>query len=119
MNGRSTNTNLTAITQYVSEYLNDQFQTEVTYTDLIKAFDRVDRHLLEKFVSFEVSHLLILTQYVIGSNCKSSQYIALGVPLSSNLEQLQFSIFRVESFKHCQILQITLTRNRNGSQARI
>lgn len=67
LTGRSTTTNLVSITQFLAETIDDGSQTDVVYTDLSKAFDKLDHGLLlnklclfgitPKFLNFFQSYL--------------------------------------------------------------
>ncbi|XP_063929874.1 uncharacterized protein LOC135142136 [Zophobas morio] len=50
--GRSTTTNLCEFTQFVSESLEQKYQVDVAYTDLSKAFDKVNHKPLIKEITF-------------------------------------------------------------------
>ncbi|KAH0818010.1 hypothetical protein GEV33_004781 [Tenebrio molitor] len=57
---RSTDTNLVSISQYLSDALDNHSQVDVVYTDLSKAFDRIDHGLLLiKLESFGFSDSLV------------------------------------------------------------
>jgi hypothetical protein len=59
--GRSTETNLVTISQFLYEALNNHSQVDVVYTDFSKAFDMIDHNLLlNKLESFGFSDDLVL-----------------------------------------------------------
>jgi retron-type reverse transcriptase len=60
MRGRSVETNLVSLTQFLAEALNENKQVDVIYTDFSKAFDRIDHQLLlHKLDRFGFSDQLI------------------------------------------------------------
>jgi hypothetical protein len=60
MKGRSVETNLVSLTQFLAEALNENKQVDVIYTDFSKAFDRIDHQLLlHKLDRFGFSDQLI------------------------------------------------------------
>lgn len=59
IDGRSSLTNLTVLTQSMSETLDEQGQVDVVYTDFAEAFHRIDHNvLLTKLDTFGFSKLL-------------------------------------------------------------
>lgn len=104
MEGRSTITNLSCFSQYISEHLDKQGQVDVVYTDLSKAFDRIDHNILLKKlhnIGVSDSNLVLIRSYlqdrphyVMYNGYKSDQYTPTsGVPQGSNLGPLFFLIF--------------------------
>ena len=102
--GRSTISNLTCITQYLSNCLDNNLQVDVIYTDISKAFDRINHiNLLCKLHQFGFSTplLSLFTSYlhdrklsVVYNNCKSTNYLqSSGVPQGSNLGPLLFLLY--------------------------
>ena len=69
MEKRSTNTNLTCLTQFLSKVLDQQGQVDVIYTDFSKVFDRIDhRILLAKLSKLGFSDALVTSGVPQGSN---------------------------------------------------
>lgn len=101
---RSTVTNLVAITQYLSNNLDNNKQVDVIYTDMAKAFDRIDHSILlckldrigfsAPLVSLFDSYLSKRKHYVAYKGHFSDQFSpSSGVPQGTNLGPLLFLIF--------------------------
>ena len=104
MEKRSTISNLTCITQFISDTLDSQGQVDVIYTDIQKAFDKIDHFLLlsklnaigvsEALLSLLESYLLNRIQSVEYGGYNSRSFVATsGVPQGSNLGPLLFLVF--------------------------
>ncbi|XP_063932658.1 uncharacterized protein LOC135144566 [Zophobas morio] len=92
MKHRSTSTNLCEFIQYVSNALNSGYQVDVIFTDLSKAFDVVDHHLLiNKLSHYGLCNGLVSLEY---KNCKSNEFLtSSGVLQGSNLGPTLFNLF--------------------------
>lgn len=101
---RSTCTNLCYFVQFTAEILDKQGQVDVIYTDISKAFDRIDHGLLLaklKMYGFSDSLIILLTSYlqnrtqsVVYNGYTSESFIPKsGVPQGSNLGPLLFLLF--------------------------
>lgn len=104
MPSRSTVTNLSNMTQYISQNMDNRLQTDSIYTDLTKAFDKIcHARLILKLQCYGFSNNLIALikdyldnrkLFVIVNNYKSNSYFSTsGVPQGSNLGPLLFLLF--------------------------
>ena len=102
--GRSTVTNLSKYTHFISKNINNKVQVDSVYTDFSSAFDSVDHSLLlHKLKSYGIvgklhkllsSYLSNRTQIVtINSGASRSEFVTSGVPQGSILGPLMFVIF--------------------------
>ena len=96
--------NLCSFTNFVSQALDQRLQVDVVYTDLTKAFDKVNHCILfSKLEKFGICDSLVLLirslltcrqQYVEYSRYRSQIfYVNSGVAQGSNLGPLLFMIF--------------------------
>lgn len=101
---RSTVTNLTCLTQHVSEVLDEGGQVDVIYTDFSKAFDRIDHGIIlsklgaagfgDTLLVFFGSYLRGRRSYVQYMNYTSAKYaLSSGVPQGSILGPLFFVLY--------------------------
>lgn len=104
LRGRSTVTNLTVITEYISRVLDDRGQVDVIYTDFSRAFDSIDFEILisklsslglsPSFLQLLHSYLYNRCTYVFYNGFRSYDFFPTsGVPQGSNLGPLLFVLF--------------------------
>ncbi len=118
MAGKSTKTNLTIFTDYLFKNVENGYAVDCIYTDIKKAFDRVNIQLLvnklnnlgirNPILSWINSYLTGRLQRVKISNNRSCFIeVTSGVPQGSHIDPLLFLVFinDVNSvFKHCRFL---------------
>ena len=102
--GRSTLTNLTCMSQAIADTLDEKKQLDVIYTDISKAFDKINHRILlgklsalgfsDLMVKFFSSYLSGRRNFVLYNGFKSDCYTATsGVPQGSTLGPLFFLIY--------------------------
>jgi hypothetical protein len=102
--GRSTSTNLSCISHFISAALDKNTQVDVIYTDFSKAFDRIDHNILLnklRHFGFSDSLLNLFESYLLDRFCyvnvlgfySARLVVNSGVPQGSNLGPLLFLLF--------------------------
>jgi hypothetical protein len=102
--GRSTSTNLSCISHFISAALDKNTQVDVIYTDFSKAFDRIDHNILLnklRYFGFSDSLLNLFESYLLDRFCyvnvlgfySARLVVNSGVPQGSNLGPLLFLLF--------------------------
>lgn len=102
--GRSTITNSMIFNKYIFEAFEENLQVDTIYTDLSKAFDRVDHSALvqvlyktgfgDPLLSWFRSYLSDRLQWIKINGHKSSvSFVPSGVPQGGHLSPLLFSLF--------------------------
>jgi hypothetical protein len=102
--GRSTSTNLSCISHFISAALDKNTQVDVIYTDFSKAFDRIDHNILLnklRHFGFSDSLLNLFESYLSDRFCyvnvlgfySARLVVNSGVPQWSNLGPLLFLLF--------------------------
>lgn len=101
---KSTVTNLVTLSQFLSNALDNNYQVDVIYTDISKAFDRINPNVFikkiaglgfnNKLIDFLFSYL-INRKYFVSYNAHMSDcyHASLGVPQGSNLGPLIFLLY--------------------------
>lgn len=104
ISGRSTTTNLLCLTSHVSDSLAERTQTDVIYTDLSAAFDKINHAIaIAKLEKFGVSGSLLcwFNSYLVGrkltvsiEGSQSSEFQASsGIPQGSHLGPIIFLLY--------------------------
>ena len=102
--GRSTVTNLLCVTQYLTDALEARSQVDVIYTDMAKAFDRINHQIAIKKLSYcgfsdnitqwFYSYLTDRQQFVSYNGFWSNYFVQkFGVPQGSTLGPLIFAVY--------------------------